>query len=634
MTLAGIELVYLVKDIGEKTSGYYASNIWGINRNSLLFKLHHPTKPDIMLMVSSIGMWITDKKIEPIEPNKMLRRLRSDLLRAKLTKIEQIGTERIAYFTFTNFEKEFTLIIEFFGDGNIILCNEERKILALLHSIDVRHRQLRVGLEYAPPPEDGVDVLNLTKESFRELFSTSGIGKTIGRGLGLPKKYVEEIIRLSGIDPKKPSNEVTNEEFEALYEIITSTLSKVTQGPHDPSVIIEDDVHDAYPIRFSDDNLNAKKVDSFNEGLDIVFTEEILEKGKSLFSSPADKKIESLEKTLTEQKNAINVVLEKSKTIAEVANLLFTMTSAGQHDIRNEMITNSLKEKNAEIISEKGVPYMKINESKIQIDPDSSLPTIASKLFDESKKQKGAVKSIEKLMKKTESKLEKTIEKGEIAKGAVGFKEVRKKSWFERYRWFYTSDEVLAVGGRDSSSNSAIIRKYLEKNDKVFHAEVHGSPFFLLKGEDEELLPLSLEEVAHATVCFSRAWQISAYGMSSFWVNPDQVKKGAPTGQSMAKGAFMINGTRNFIKVSSLKLAVGIFKQDEDYLLVCGPPEPIKKKCLCYAVIEPGGSTMSDVAKKIRAEFDKVNDNFKKIFLIDDYVRALPTGSSKVTETG
>ncbi len=634
MTLAGIELVYLVKDIGEKTSGYYASNIWGINRNSLLFKLHHPTKPDIMLMVSSIGMWITDKKIEPIEPNKMLRRLRSDLLRAKLTKIEQIGTERIAYFTFTNFEKEFTLIVEFFGDGNIILCNEERKILALLHSIDVRHRQLRVGLEYAPPPEDGLDVLNLTKESFRELFSTSGIGKTIGRGLGLPKKYVEEIIRLSGIDPKKPSNEVTNEEFEALYEIITSTLSKVTQGPHDPSVIIEDDIHDAYPIRFSDDNLNAKKVDSFNEGLDIVFTEEILEKGKSLFSSPADKKIESLEKTLSEQKNAINVVLEKSKTIAEVANLLFTMTSAGQHDIRNEMITNSLKEKNAEIISEKGVPYMKINESKIQIDPDSSLPTIASKLFDESKKQKGAVKSIEKLMKKTESKLEKTIEKGEIAKGAVGFKEVRKKSWFERYRWFYTSDEVLAVGGRDSSSNSAIIRKYLEKNDKVFHAEVHGSPFFLLKGEDEELLPLSLEEVAHATVCFSRAWQISAYGMSSFWVNPDQVKKGAPTGQSMAKGAFMINGTRNFIKVSSLKLAVGIFKQDEDYLLVCGPPEPIKKKCLCYAVIEPGGSTMSDVAKKIRAEFDKVNDNFKKIFLIDDYVRALPTGSSKVTETG
>ena len=614
MTLAGIELVYLVKDIGEKTSGYYASNIWGINRNSLLFKLHHPTKPDIMLMVSSIGMWITDKKIDSIEPNKMLRRLRSDLLRAKLTKIEQIGTERIAYFTFTNFEKDFILIVEFFGDGNIILCNGDKKILALLHSIDVRHRQLRVGLDYVPPPEDGLDVLNFTKDSFRELFSSSGIGKTIGRGLGLPKKYVEEIIRLSGIDPKKPSNEITDEEFEALYEIITTTISKVTQGPHDPSVIIEDYVYDSYPIRFLDDNLNANKVDSFNEGLDIVFTEEILEKGKSLFSSPADKKIESLENTLNEQKNAINVVLEKSKKIADVANLLFTMTSQGKTNVRDEMITNSLKEKNAEVISEKGIPYMKINESKIQIDPDSSLPTIASKLFDESKKQKGAVKSIEKLMKKTEEKLEKTIEKGEIAKGSVGFSEVRKKSWYERYRWFFTSDGVLAVGGRDSSSNSAIIRKHLEKNDKVFHAEVNGSPFFLLKDEDEELRPLSLEETAHATVCFSRAWQTAAYGMSSFWVKPDQVKKAAPTGQSMAKGSFMIHGTRNFIKVSSLKLALGIFKEDEDYLLVCGPPEPIKKKCLCYAVIELVVLQFQMLQKKFEPSLIKLTKNLKKYF--------------------
>mgnify|MGYP003388106729 CR=1 FL=1 len=107
-------------------------------------------------------------------------------------------------------------------------------------------------------------------------------------------------------------------------------------------------------------------------------------------------------------------------------------------------------------ITKQGIPYMKINESKIRIDPDSSLPTIASKLFDESKKQKGAVKSIEKLMKKTEEKLEKTIEKGEIARGSVGFKEVRKKSWYERYRWFFTSDGVLAVGGRDESGSILI----------------------------------------------------------------------------------------------------------------------------------------------------------------------------------
>ena len=230
--------------------------------------------------------------------------------------------------------------------------------------------------------------------------------------------------------------------------------------------------------------------------------------------------------------------------------------------------------------------------------------------------------------------LEKTIEKGEIAKGSISFSDIRKKSWFERYRWFFTSDGILAVGGRDSSSNSALVRKHIEKDDKIFHAEINGSPFFILKDRNDGLMSLSLEETAQATVCFSRAWQTSAHGLNSFWVKPDQIKRAAPTGQSMGKGSFMIYGTRNFIKVSSLKLAIGILKENEDYLMMCGPPEPIKKKCLCYAVIEPGGSTISDVAKKIRAEFDKTDEGFKKIFLIDDYVRALPTGSSKITETG
>ena len=46
--------------------------------------------------------------------------------------------------------------------------------------------------------------------------------------------------------------------------------------------------------------------------------------------------------------------------------------------------------------------------------------------------------------------------------------EIRKKSWYERYRWFYTTDGYLAIGGRDAASNSAVVRKHLVKNDKIF----------------------------------------------------------------------------------------------------------------------------------------------------------------------
>jgi len=634
MTLAGIELTYLIKEIGNKTQECYVSNIYGINRNSLLFKLRHPDRPDTMLMISSMGMWITDKKIDPIEPNKLLRRLRSDLLRSKLEKIEQIGTERIAYITFSNFDNRFILIVEFFAEGNMLLCNYNKKILALLHSIDVRHRQLRIGLEYAPPPQDGIDVINLKKDDFKKiLLTTTSIGKIIGRGLGLPKKYVEEIIRLSSISRTKPSDELSHDEVEALFDVTNTTISSVIDGKHDPTIISNDEESDVFPIRFSDDNTNAREVPSFNEGLDIIFTEQILQKGKSLYSKEAEKTIEELQNRLDEQKKAITIVQEKSKRIANVANVLFSIQSEGSLKITDPSVTEILKKHNSELIKEKGIPMLKMDDAQVKIDLDSTLPSTASKLFDESKKQKGAITSIEKLIKKTEDKLEKTIEKGEIARGSLGFTDIRKKDWYERHRWFFTSDGILAVGGRDSSSNSALIRKHMEKDDKIFHAEINGSPFFILKDRSEVLMPLSIDETAHATVCFSRAWQASAYGLNSFWVMPDQVKKSAPTGQSMGKGSFMIYGTRNFIKVSSLKLAIGIIKADESFLLVCGPPEPIKKQCVCYAVIEPGGSVISDVAKKIRAEFNKTDENFRKLFTIDDFVRALPTGSSKVTET-
>ena len=635
MTVAGIELAYLIKEIGHEIEGCYVSNIYGINRNSLLFKMRHPDKPDIMLMLSTMGMWTTSKKIDPIEPNKLLRRLRSDLLRSKIEKVEQIGTERIAYLTFSNFDNRFVLIVEFFGEGNMLLCNYSKKILALMHSIDVRHRQLRIGLEYKPPPEDGIDIIDLKKEEFKEILSTStSIGKIIGRGLGLPKKYVEEIIRLSSIDRTKPSDEISEDEFESLFDVIRITISNVINGVHDPTIITDAEKSDIFPIRFSDDNTGAREVPSFNEGLDIIFTERILEKGKSLYSEEAQKRISELQNRLEEQKNAIEIVQKKSKNIAGVANLLFSMQSEGKSKISEPEVVKALKNQNAELVKEKGVPILKIDDAKVKIELDAPLPSLASILFDESKKQKGAITSIEKLIEKTEDQLEKTIEKGEIAKGSVGFSDIRKKNWYERYRWFFTSDGLLAVGGRDSSSNSALVRKHMESDDKIFHAEINGSPFFILKDTNEDLMPLSLEETAYATVCFSRAWQASAHGLNSFWVKPDQIKKAAPTGQSMGKGSFMIYGTRNFIKVASLKLAVGIMKENENYLLVSGPVEPIKKNCLCYVIIEPGGSPISDVAKKIRAEFNKSDEKFQKLFVVDDYVRALPTGSSKITSAG
>jgi predicted ribosome quality control (RQC) complex YloA/Tae2 family protein len=631
MPLAGIELRYLVEQITKEVQDYYVSNIYGITKDSILFKLHHTEKPDLYMMISTFGVWLTSVKIDQIEPNRLQKRLRNDLLRLKLKKIEQVGSERVAYFTFAGFDKEFVIVGEFFGDGNILLCNNKMKILALQHSIDVKHRKLGVGLEYVPPPNNGLDIFNISESDFDELKTSDLTGaKWIGRTLGLPKKYAEGIFEIAKVDSKKICNEFTIEEIKKIYETTKEVVTYVVTGKHEP-IIIHNEKTEVIPVNLGKSGQNITQVNSFIEGLDIVFTEDIIEKGKAVQTSGSEKKVKELESQIKEQEKAIEIVKEKSNYITKVANLLFEMISKGILSIEDPRTQEMLENHDSKIIKEKGISLIVIHNQKIQINSKSSLQSIASVLFNEAKRQSAAVKSIKQIKENTLKKLEKLQNKTESEKNEVIISDIRKKNWYERYRWFFTSDGLLAIGGRDAASNSAVIRKHLGKNDKVFHGEIHGSPFFILK--DAENAPISsMNEVAHATSCFSRAWREGMQGMKSYWVNPEQVKKSAPSGQFLPKGSFTIEGKRNFIGVPSLKLAVGIISQNDTYLLTSGPVEPIKKNSICYAIIEPHGSEMVETAKKIKIEFSKLEEEIVKDISIDDFVRVLPAGQSQIRE--
>ncbi len=633
MTLAGIELRYLVEQISEQAQDYYVSNIYGITKDSLLFKLHHTEKSDLFMMISTFGVWLTSVKIDQMEPNRLLKRLRSDLLRLKLKKIKQIGSERIAYFTFEGFGKEFVLVGEFFGDGNILLCNNDMKILALQHSIDVRHRKLRVGLEYAQPPKSGLDIFNMSESDFDDLKTTDLVaGKWFGRTLGLPKKYVEGIFGNANIDSKKVGNLLTHDEIKKILETTKKIVSDVTSGKHD-AIIVRNEKTEVLPLKLGKLEGEITNVNSFIEGLDTVFTGDLVEKGKSIQSSGSDKKIKELQTQISEQEKAIETVKERSKNITNVANSLFEMVSRGTISLEDISAQETLASHNVKLVNEKGISLIVIQDEKIKINIKASLQSIASVLFDEAKKQSGAISSIEEVKAKTKKKLEKLQNKTESERDTILVSEIRKKSWYERYRWFFTSDGFLVIGGRDAASNSAVVRKHLGKNDKIFHGDIHGSPFFILK-DAKDAPDTSMNEVAHATVCFSRAWKEGMYGVSAYWVNPEQVKKSAPSGEFLPKGSFSIEGQRNFINSANLKLAVGIIPQEDDYVLTCGPPETIKKNSICYAIIEPHGSEMVDAAKKIRVEFSKIYEEITKKISLDDFVRVLPAGQSQIKETG
>lgn len=627
MALAGIELKYLVNRISAETNGYYTSNIYGIDRDSILFKLHHPEKPDVLLVLSTSGIWITSVRIKQVTENRMVRRLRDTLRRLRLESITQPGLERLTYLKFGGFDKHFVLIGEFFGDGNIILCDAAGKVLALQHSINVRHRRLAVGLQYEAPPPAGRDATAMeTSEYMGVLNAKMACARWLGRTLGLPRRYAEGIPRAAGIDPKAAGTTLKESDVVALQQTATSTISDVINGNHTPAILVGSPP-EASPVIL--DETDAQPYPDFMSALDHILTQKVLERGRQEVSGEAQDRVAKLQGVLVEQEKAIDIVQHRADAMVKVAASIPEMLALGMLRLDASGVDQILARHGATLDTDKGAPVLRILDENIRVNLDAPLQSTASILYSASKRQAAAVPAIQTMISKTQKKLSRATNQSSHQQETVAAAEVRKRNWFERYRWFYTSGGSLAIGGRDAPSNSAVVRKHMEDGDRVFHAEIFGSPFFILK--DGGATPADIREVAQATVCFSRVWRETMHGSAAYWVDPAQVKKSAPTGQYLPKGSFTIRGKRNFAPALALRLAVGIMHKDQD-LLVCGPPDSISHHTTSYVMIEPGGYEVAAAARTVRYTLLEMQCKGADTYHIDDYIRVLPPGKSRIVK--
>ena len=649
MELSGIELRYLVNEIRNTViKGYYVSNITAITKDSFLFKLHHSTEPDIILMVSTKGLWITRLKFKQIEENVLISIIKTELERAKLESVEQINSERIITIKFKLMDGKTRIMVgEFFGQGNIILCDESMQILAILNPIEVRHRTLKAGFRYVHPPVRGIDVFTISVEQLRAMRSAAekdlDILRWIGRNISLPKKFVEEIARKAGIANKKVA-QLSDDDLEKMYNTIKILVTDVSSGKnHEPIIILGTDgkPQDALPIITNDaTKLPVKRVDSYMDAVDGALTRDILDLGRNMQTIEMGKQIAILEHDLEEQNKAKEKVISKSFVIRNLANQLMNLSNRGVDSFNDDLIKQLLATNSASTINEKGMNFLEVVNERVSIGYNN-LPKVASLLYSRAKEMERGSASIEEAKAMLLTQIDKLRNQKDLIHSRIVIKQHVSKEWYERYHWFITSDGLLAVGGRDSSSNSALVRKHLTEQDIVFHAEIYGSPFFILKnsagiGEIEK----SLHQVAQATVSFSRGWKDGLSSADAYWVKADQIKKGAPTGQFLPKGSFVIEGKRNYVKGLEIRLALGIMqKNNNGYTLFCGPADAIKKRSLIYSILVPGGSDPANIAKKIKSEFvrESGDDNelagFIKSLSVDEFVRTIPYGKSKISFT-
>ena len=276
-----------------------------------------------------------------------------------------------------------------------------------------------------------------------------------------------------------------------------------------------------------------------------------------------------------------------------------------------------------ESIDKMGVLTLNLDGTRVNIDTSQGIPENAEVYYNKGKKAKKKIKGVNIAIEKTEQEIEKAKSKREIEmeKVLVPQKRVKKElKWYEKLRWFLTSDGLLVIGGRDASTNEMVVKKHMENRDIYFHSDIHGAASIVLKAGEGEIPESSINQAAAFAACFSSAWSKGLGSADVYWVKPEQVSKTPQSGEFVTKGAFIIRGSRNYIRGLPLTLSVG--KVDyEGERIMAGPPEAVSHYTDNFATVKPGYTKKEEIARQIRNKIDT-----EKMFVIEDVVRVLPSG--------
>jgi predicted ribosome quality control (RQC) complex YloA/Tae2 family protein len=549
--------------------------------------------------------------------------LRKYLNGARIISVSQPQFERVLEIGLQKGAESYFLIVELFSKGNVIICDKDKKILVPLRAQEWKDRVIKPRQQYLLPQKT-LDLSALDFPRFKELISSSTkdqLVKALAIELGIGGTYAEELCLKSDVDKVKSPDAATDQELRLLLKNFEDLLDLAAHGNIKAYIVYENSTAiDVQPFELQlYKGLRKEPYETFGSAVDVFFVKNITEKQTASNLRLIETEIEKQRMLLEQHKQYLEENLAKAKQERAKADLIYadldklrSMTDAIKEARENKTpwpeimarIDQAKKEGNESAKLVKSIdPATSIMtlESGIAIDLKEGLMQSANAMYEQAKKLEAKAGGISAAINEVEQKIDSLESKKKTAPAmamAAAPKKMTKKEkeWFQKFVWMHTSSGKLVIAGKDATQNEVLVKRYLEDSDIVFHADVHGSPFTILKGGKDSTEEDKLE-AAQLTLCHSRAWQ-SKMPSEVYWAHPHQVSKKAPAGEYIAKGGFMIYGKKNYVKNLELKYAVGL--QLEPQQVISGPVENVRKKARYYAVILPGEEDKDQLAKDIK----------------------------------
>jgi len=581
-------------------------------------------------------------KEAPRFPSSFAMLLRKHLEGGRIKAIKQHDFDRIV-FIHVEREEEKILVGEFFKKGNVILCDSDFRVIMPLKPF------FKVGEVYKlPKPQlSPFDVkVEDFKEGLRDGETEIEIVRFLATRLSIGGQYAEEICFRARMDKKKKISELREDEIRALMEAIRTIFEPVEKGEFKPHILLkEGDYVDVLSVELKIyEDFERKYFDSFNEALDDFYSKKIIERAE--IEEKENKRLEKIKKRLEDQLNAKerfergmdlykrtgDFIYEKYSKIEEIIKSFRRAREEKSWDEIKKIVkeNESLSKLVKKIDPAKNLVVIQLDGFQIDLFLDKSIPQIADLYYEKAKKIRQKYEGVLKAIEKTKEEIGKAQSEVKFVRSV---KVSRKREWYERFRWFFTSEGFLVIGGRNAKMNEEIVSKYMEKGDLFFHTQVPGAPVTVLKKGIEAGDESKLEAAVFAAT-YSSLWKDGKYSGEVYYVLPEQVKRSAKPGEYLPKGSFYIEGKRNYV-TATVSCAVGV---DLKNLRVFGGPlNAVKKYCDYFVELEIGNESPNEISVKIASKLVSIAKEEEKhlvraIATPDEVMKFLPPGKSRIKE--
>ncbi|ERH08064.1 MAG: putative eukaryotic snRNP-like RNA-binding protein [Halonotius sp. J07HN4] len=641
----------------------------------------------------------------PGRPPNFAKMLRNRLSGADFVGVSQYEFDRILVFEFERPDANTSLVIELFGEGNIAVLDEAGEVIDSLRTVRLKSRTVAPGAPYEFPDSRidplAVDYTDFVSEMDD---STSDVVRTLATQLNLGGLYAEEVCTRAGVEKTRAIDDADESVYESLYNALETLAGRLTAGDFEPQLYRDGDrVADVTPFPLAEheaEGLDAEPYDDFTTALDDYFYELDRSDDDSDSSDPGDNKpdfeaeIAKQQRIIDQQEGAIEGFEQQADAEREKAEALYE-----QYDLVDEILTtiqdaradgvpwaeigetlsaaadNGMRAAQAvvEVDGSEGTVTVDLGETRATLDATIGVEKNADQLYQEAKrveeKKAGALTAIENTREElaavkarreaweaddgesdgdsdgTADNAEDDTEADEfadtdwLARSSIPIK--RDEGWYERFRWFHTTDDFLVIGGRNADQNEELVKKYMSSGDRFFHAQAHGGPVTILKatGPSEPAKAVdfpesTLREAAQFAVSHSSVWKAGQHAGDVYMVAPDQVSKTPESGEYIEKGSFVIRGDRTYYNDLAVDLAVGI-QCTPQTRVVGGPRAAVAEHAATHLQLQPGKYAQNDAAKRcyrqIKTRF--ADESFVRSVASPDLIQEhLPAGGSKIID--